>query len=564
MDGRLRRKGPGITWGILSQSPPTEIMWFWEDDTTRVQDTTLANFECSSMAERIGTNLAKILTAKRQKINSGTQLICRRQAVSRLVLLLVLFSLGAAPAWAQSAGWTQVGATFVEEAWNDQLGNAVALSSDGSRVAMGARYNDGGATNAGYVRVYEYSGGSLTQLGPDFDGESDGYQSGYAVALSSDGSRVAMGAPNHDGNGAYGTGQGKVYDWTGSTWSQVGTDIFGEEDGEFAGISLDLSANGNRLALGTNEVPKSGGRAGQVRIYDWNGTAWNNVGADIDDEAHNDWHGYSGLALSSNGNRVAIGAYRNDGNGVDAGHVRVHEWTGTSWTQMGTDIDGEAADDSFGSSVALSSEGTVSAVGGTISQVRVFSWNDTNWSQIDTAIGSGGGSFVILSSDGSRVGFKAGKQGRVYEGDGTTWAQVGLDIGPQTEISGPQSAAISTEGSRVVLAWRLARRHRTLWIFCRRIRLSDHSDSHGAAMGHDSPDLVLACHRDLAAVGRAGDGHRGLGHGHGVRWALAHVDAGGPSHGHHWPRVLRLAGRPTCGARRERRLFSRGPFRRDY
>ena len=47
------------------------------------------------------------------------------------------------PAWAQSAGWTQgwtqVGGTFVEEAYNDYLGNAVALSSNGSRVAMGAR-----------------------------------------------------------------------------------------------------------------------------------------------------------------------------------------------------------------------------------------------------------------------------------------------------------------------------------------------------------------------------------------------------------------------------------------
>ena len=53
---------------------------------------------------RIGANLAKILTAKRPTTNSVTQLVCPRQAV----LLLALFSLGAAPAWAQSAGWTVV------------------------------------------------------------------------------------------------------------------------------------------------------------------------------------------------------------------------------------------------------------------------------------------------------------------------------------------------------------------------------------------------------------------------------------------------------------------------
>ena len=42
---------------------------------------------------------------------------------------------------------------------------------------------------------------------------------------------------------------------------------------------------------------------------------------------------------------VAIGAYGNDGNGSDAGHVRLYAWDGSSWVQRGSDIDGEAADD---------------------------------------------------------------------------------------------------------------------------------------------------------------------------------------------------------------------------
>ena len=157
----------------------------------------------------------------------GGLLICRRQTVSILVFLLALFSLGAAPARAQSAGWTQVGATFVEEAWNDQLGNAVALYSDGSRVAMAARYNDGSASYAGHVRVYDWNGKAWAQLGAYIDGESGGDHSGYAGALSSDGSRVVISAPNHNVNGVHGTGQVKVSDWTGGTWTQVGADILG-------------------------------------------------------------------------------------------------------------------------------------------------------------------------------------------------------------------------------------------------------------------------------------------------------------------------------------------------
>ena len=41
---------------------------------------------------------------------------------------------------------------------------------------------------------------------------------------------------------------------------------------------------------------------------------------------------------------VAIGAYGNDGNGSDAGHVRLYAWDGSSWVQRGSDIDGEAAE----------------------------------------------------------------------------------------------------------------------------------------------------------------------------------------------------------------------------
>ena len=50
---------------------------------------------------------------------------------------------------------------------------------------------------------------------------------------------------------------------------------------------------------------------------------------------------------------LAIGAINNDGNGSGAGHVRIYSWNGTSWNQLGNDIDGEAANDQSGWSVSL-------------------------------------------------------------------------------------------------------------------------------------------------------------------------------------------------------------------
>ena len=57
------------------------------------------------------------------------------------------------------------------------------------------------------------------------------------------------------------------------------------------------------------------------------------------------------------------GAYGNDGNGTSAGHVRIYKNVSGTWTQQGSDIDGEAADDQFGYSVSLSSDGSTVAIG---------------------------------------------------------------------------------------------------------------------------------------------------------------------------------------------------------
>jgi hypothetical protein len=60
---------------------------------------------------------------------------------------------------------------------------------------------------------------------------------------------------------------------------------------------------------------------------------------------------------------VAIGAYGNDGNATDAGHVRIYKNISGTWTQVGADIDGEAVNDESGISVSLSSDGSIVAIG---------------------------------------------------------------------------------------------------------------------------------------------------------------------------------------------------------
>ena len=58
-------------------------------------------------------------------------------------------------------------------------------------------------------------------------------------------------------------------------------------------------------------------------MYQNIGGTWSQIGADIDGETASDQSGRS-VSINAAGDIVAIGAFLNDANGTDAGHVRVY------------------------------------------------------------------------------------------------------------------------------------------------------------------------------------------------------------------------------------------------
>jgi len=389
--------------------------------------------------------------------------------IRRAAILSAAFCLLCAPATVLAQ--TQLGADIDGESAEDSS-VAVSLSSDGNRLAIGAGGNDGNGTGSGHVRVYQWSGMAWARLGADIDGEAAGDNSGDSVSLSSDGNRLAIGAPGNDANGTN-SGHVRVYEWSGMAWTQLGTDIDGEAAGDGFGQSLSLSSNGNRLAIGT---PWNEDNYGHVRVYEWSDSTWTQLGADIDGDAASKYTGFS-VSLSSDGNRLAIGAIWSHGNGSYSGHARVYQWSGTVWTQLGADIDGEAAGDHSGWSVSLSSDGNRLAIGadendgnGTGSgHVRVYEWSDSTWTRLGADIDGEAaydysGSSVSLSSDGNRLVISAGGNDgngtnsghvRVYEWSDSTWTQLGADI--DGEAAGDWSGAgtsLSPDGNRLAIGAR--------------------------------------------------------------------------------------------------------------
>lgn len=261
----------------------------------------------------------------------------------------------------QSGTWTQIGSDIFGEAAQDRFGTAVSLSADGSIVAVGAPHHDGTGNNAGRVRVLENQVGVWTQIGGNIEAEAadDGF--GTSVSLSADGATIAIGAPHNDGAGND-AGHVRVYEFVSNTWNQVGSDIDGENLGDLSGHSVDLSSGGTVLAIGAHYATGSGLLSGHVRVFELQSGDWVQVGDDIDGEAANDFSGIS-VSLSAGGSIVAIGAHLNDGTAPDAGHVRIYQNQSGIWTLIDNDIDGEAAYDEFGDSVALNADGSIAAIG---------------------------------------------------------------------------------------------------------------------------------------------------------------------------------------------------------
>ena len=366
-----------------------------------------------------------------------------------------------------SEEWTQLGLDIDGEATLDESGFRSTMNTNGNIVAIGAYKNDGTASAAGHVRVYIYSGHVWTQLGSDIDGDAVGDFFGLSVALNGDGTIVAGGATDWDASGGDNNGLVRVYTYTGSQWTQLGLDISGATDGDKLGMSVALNTDGTVVACGSTTGHSN---KGYVRVYTYNTATqvWDLKGSQINGQASSDAFGIS-VALSGDGDRIAIGA---NGHNGDKGTVQVYAYSVT-WGQLGGDIDGEAAGDTSGDSLAMNDDGTIVAIGATLNDgggtdsghVRVwkFTTATVTWTQkgididgenagdffgVSVALDSAGGT-VVIGANGysSDTGYS-----QIWDYVGSAWQQRGTTIAAEAaaDRSG-QSVSINDDGFRVAI-----------------------------------------------------------------------------------------------------------------
>ena len=363
-----------------------------------------------------------------------------------------------------SLSQTQIGQDIDGEAMFDDSGWSISLSSDGSIIAIGAPGNDGTTGNhTGHVRVYENIGGIWFQIGVDIDGEAATNELGYSVSISSNGSIIAIGESGYNGSVGFNTGRVRVFENITGDWTQLGADIEGDVENGFFGDNVSLSSNGSIVAISYSGV--------SVKVFSIQSNNWVQIGENIDNEGNLNYIG--NISLSSNGLIIAIGAYGNDGvSGVDSGLAIVYENITGVWTQLGQDIEGEGESDLFGYDISISSNGTVLAVGainGTnelgqqYGNVRVFDYVGGIWMQIgENIIGESTdhlGHSVSLSSDGTIIAIGGPLHNstdsgfvQIYKNINNVWTQLGNDINGEGSLDqSGYSVSLSSSGDTVAI-----------------------------------------------------------------------------------------------------------------
>jgi len=383
-------------------------------------------------------------------------------------------------------GWIQVGEILtVEDAYKDNIrfGNAVALSSDGNRIAVGLPGSDDPMNDkmksTGSVQIFDLLNGTIWEETFQTFGTHSNAELGTNVAISKDGKRVATGAPSYDSKE---TGYVSIYQESeeNGMWNLISIITSNNEtNGDIFGDAVGFSGDGRIVAVAdkyADRVDEDVEDAGAVQIYqEVNGT-WKPMGKSLFGSEKRDLFGWS-VALSRDGSRVAASSL---GSNEKPGNIRTFDFNVelNDWEEVSSNLAGESTRESFGVSVKLSDDGSILTVGApgysrdgqeaSVGIVRSYQFDEAQgeWSPYGQPLEGANafdafGSSVALNSAGDIVAIGAPENGsfcdncghiQVFENQNGTWSDIGSSIGMGDINSGQfgYSVALSGTGGRLV------------------------------------------------------------------------------------------------------------------
>jgi len=297
-----------------------------------------------------------------------------------------------------------------DAASGDRFGSAISLQGD--RVVIGAPLDNAPAGDSGSAYVFGHNGSVWVEEQKLTAGDGGGGDF-FGRHLDLDGDRVVITADGDDDLDSD-AGAAYVFDFNGSSWQQ--TDKLTASDGlAFDGFGSSVSVDGDRLIIGAMLNDESGTSAGKAYVFEFNGSSWSETQKLIASDGAA--QALFGAAVDLRGQRALIGASRDNGGATASGSAYVFEHTGVAFTEsQKLTVPGVPTSGQFGRSVALlgdrllvgahrDDEAVISS-----GSVYVFDHDGAGWQQND----------VLLASDaafGDQFGFAIShSNGRIITG----------------------------------------------------------------------------------------------------------------------------------------------------
>lgn len=342
-------------------------------------------------------------------------------------------------------------------AYTDNFGASVDMSADGSRIVIGARNHDTqGNNNRGLVQIFEFSNLIWNQLGTDIIGSADNEYLGTSVSISANGTRIAIGAEGFrvgDGNGF---GKVSVYDYNYlNQLILVGSAIVGEFINNNFGSSVKLSGDGTTLIVGATGYDSSKGR---VSVYLFDQQDWNQVGTYFVGSSYDNLP--NSVDISYDGNVIAFSTYLAYKDTIQTGAAYVYQNISGTWMQRGDTLYGTVNGEKFGTSIALSRDGTKLICGsltydGNNGKVSSYRYYDSKWVSMGDLYDNsadGFGTSISCSDDGLTIVVGSSNKVQIYQHSNGLWNIIGQYIdGAYGDDGFGASTSISSTGSNIVV-----------------------------------------------------------------------------------------------------------------
>ena len=308
----------------------------------------------------------------------------------------------------------------------DNFGISVASSADGKTIVVGASADETVVSNSGLVYIFDRIGNSFNQVGiltGSNVGSTDLF--GISVATSSDGKTIVVGASADELSGTTGNGLVYVFDRVGNSFNQVGilTGSNAVNGSENFGFAVATSSDGKSIIVGAkNDGLPTSTNTGLVYVFDRVGNLFNQVGIITSSNSISGGNFGISVATSADGKTILTGASQEtfSGSGDQSGIAYVFDRVGNTFNQVAvlTGVYATNLNDNYGNSVSISADGKkiiVAALndevptGGTNSGV-VYSYSrvGSSFNQVGIITGTFGvlnnfGSYVASSADGKSI-----------------------------------------------------------------------------------------------------------------------------------------------------------------